>query len=79
MTKQLDGLLKEIGKLAEFKEPDKHKAFAARICVKCGLSAADRCYTDAGRREWHISGLCELCFDEIFSEDDDGHEAAEAQ
>jgi hypothetical protein len=26
------------------------------------------CYSEAGRREYHISGLCERCFDAICAE-----------
>ena len=40
------------------------------VCVKCGQSPDDNCYSDAGRREWCISGLCEKCFDEITEEPD---------
>lgn len=38
------------------------------ICVECGQEAGPRCYSDLGRREFHISGLCEVCFDEITAE-----------
>jgi len=40
------------------------------VCVNCGLEAMPRCYSAAGRREYLISGLCELCFDEITKEED---------
>ena len=39
-------------------------------CVQCGLDGLNNCYSDAGRREFKISGLCEKCFDEIFDEDE---------
>ena len=35
------------------------------ICVECGLPALDRCYSNRGKEEYQISGLCELCFDAI--------------
>ena len=35
------------------------------FCVQCKKEALPRCYSDAGRKEYLISGLCELCFDEI--------------
>jgi len=66
-------LLKELGTIAGFKNPDKQDALNKRICVKCAHPAAQRCYTDAGRKEWAISGLCELCFDAIFADDDPEH------
>lgn len=33
------------------------------VCAACGKPALERCYSEAGRREFHISGLCEPCFD----------------
>lgn len=35
------------------------------ICIQCKQDALKNCYSDAGRREYRISGLCEKCFDEI--------------
>lgn len=35
------------------------------ICVNCKEPAVPKCYSEAGRREYKISGLCELCFDNI--------------
>jgi hypothetical protein len=46
-------------------------------CIQCGLPAMQRCYSDDGRREFHISGLCEVCFDEIcLSVEDETSDAA---
>jgi len=39
------------------------EAIATGRCIDCGQIAAYRCYSDAGRREYLISGLCEACFD----------------
>jgi hypothetical protein len=36
-------------------------------CIMCKHEALSRCTTEAGRREYQISGLCEVCFDEICS------------
>jgi hypothetical protein len=36
------------------------------LCVDCRQSALERCYSEAGKREYGISGLCEICFDKIF-------------
>ena len=41
------------------------EATAAGICISCGKPAMENCYSEAGRREYLISGLCEKCFDEI--------------
>ena len=35
------------------------------ICINCGEEALPKCYSEAGIREYSISGLCELCFDRI--------------
>ena len=35
------------------------------ICIECHEEALPKCYSDAGRREYTISGLCEICFDKI--------------
>ena len=36
------------------------------ICVQCKEPALPKCYSDAGIREYQLSGLCEKCFDEIY-------------
>lgn len=43
----------------------KSEAISKGICIACKLPAKPRIYSDAGRREYQISGLCEVCFDEI--------------
>lgn len=37
----------------------------------CKQPALARCHTNAGRREFYISGMCEQCFDKMFSEEVD--------
>jgi hypothetical protein len=41
------------------------------LCIECGKPALENCYSDAGRRETKISGLCELCFDKLTVEDEE--------
>jgi hypothetical protein len=36
------------------------------ICIQCGAEALPKCYSEAGRKEYRISGLCEECFDSLF-------------
>lgn len=38
------------------------------ICINCKEEALPKCHSDAGRREFKISGLCEVCWDEIVGE-----------
>ena len=38
------------------------------ICLQCKEEAIPKCYSEAGKREFYISGLCELCFDNITKE-----------
>lgn len=42
-----------------------------KLCVKCARPALEHCYSDAGRKEYGISGLCEECFDAMFAEPDE--------
>ena len=35
------------------------------LCIQCKEPAIPKCYSDAGRREFYISGMCEVCFDEL--------------
>jgi hypothetical protein len=46
----------------------KKEALEKGICINCKEEALPKCYSDAGVREYRISGLCELCFDEITGE-----------
>ncbi len=41
------------------------------LCICCHRPAYEHCYSDEGRREVGISGLCEECFDEITQEDEE--------
>ena len=38
------------------------------ICISCKEPALEKCYSEAGRKEFYISGLCEICFDNMFEE-----------
>ena len=39
------------------------------ICISCNEPARPKCYSQAGLREYEISGLCEKCFDNLFKEE----------
>ena len=39
------------------------EAWSRNICVQCKQPALSKCPTEAGRREYLISALCERCFD----------------
>lgn len=41
------------------------EAIERGVCIRCKNSAAERIYSIIGKEEYKISGLCELCFDEI--------------
>ena len=45
-------------------------AWDAGVCVQCREPALPKCYSDAGRREYGISGMCEECFDNLFKEEE---------
>lgn len=56
-------------------------AHSKGICIQCKepvlVMAADGTskynpelfYSPAGKKEWHISGMCENCFDNLFEEE----------
>jgi len=35
------------------------------LCIQCKEPAIPNCYSQAGKDEFKISGLCEKCFDKI--------------
>ena len=35
------------------------------LCINCHEPALKKCYSEAGRREYSISGMCEKCFDAL--------------
>jgi hypothetical protein len=42
-----------------------------RLCIHCRQPQSTEVritWTQAGQREWNISGMCEPCFDRIFAE-----------
>ena len=41
---------------------------AEPLCIRCHRPAYEHCYSQSGRDEVGISGLCEECFDEICKE-----------
>jgi len=57
----LGRLKEELAKQAEFIPLG--EAFAKEICVSC--QNPPRFKSEAGVREYKISGLCEYCYDEI--------------
>ena len=46
------------------------KSMQKGLCISCKQTALENCYSDAGRKEYKISGLCEKCFDSLFDEDE---------
>jgi hypothetical protein len=53
---------------AGFFRPSEAKEKGLRI--RCQEPAAEHNHTDAGRREYQISGICEECFDMMFEQDE---------
>ena len=66
-----DEIIEALGREAFGASPSDRKAKG--LCVDCGQPALERCYSEAGRRDVAITGMCELCFDALFAggEDDD--------
>ena len=44
------------------------EAWGKGICVECKQPALPKCYSEAGRKEYNISAMCEVCFDALFAE-----------
>ena len=44
---------------------------ASGLCISCKEPALPNCYSEAGRKEFFISGLCEKCFDAMFENQED--------
>ena len=44
------------------------EAAESGLCIQCGEFALENCYSEKGRREYKISGICEKCFDGITKE-----------
>lgn len=38
-------------------------------CIQCKEPAIPNCYSEAGKKEFKISGLCEKCFDKLWGEE----------
>jgi hypothetical protein len=51
--------------------PDRAALQDQRLCIQCRLPQPDQStWSEAGRREWKISGMCEPCFDRLFADED---------
>ncbi len=49
--------------------PSMAAAQDARLCIQCHKPQPDQSsWSEAGRREWKISGMCEPCFDRVFAD-----------
>lgn len=60
----IQNLLDEFAKMIGLEQSNK----AAGKCISCGQEALPRCTTDAGRKDFDIHGMCEVCYDEMWSE-----------
>ena len=64
-----DALEQEAVKAGEMKMT-RQEAVSKGLCAVCGEPAIPKCYSDAGKKEYEISGSCEKCFDEMFEEEE---------
>lgn len=49
----------------------KQEAYARNICIDCKEPWEPKTHTDAGRREYRITAICEECRDKMFENGDD--------
>ncbi len=66
MTNSLQQFKDELSK--SIYKMTKAEAHEKGICIQCNEPALPNCYSEAGRKEYQISGLCEKCFDEIMED-----------
>lgn len=45
------------------------EAHEQEVCIQCKRSADDHIYSLQGYREYHLSALCEICFDKLEAHD----------
>lgn len=67
MNKTLNTLTNSLSK--EVFGISREEALSTGICIQCRQPAIPNCYSNAGRREYAISGLCEKCFDSILEKE----------
>jgi hypothetical protein len=44
----------------------KIEAIKTGVCIYCKEPALAKCYSEPGKKEYFISGMCEKCFDDLF-------------
>lgn len=54
--------------------PDAKDLLSQGKCIQCKELALPKCYSGEGRKEYSISGLCEVCFDSLFNITDENEE-----
>lgn len=50
---------------------ERNAAVQSGTCLICKKPARERCYSEAGLREFELSGMCEPCFDRTFEDEGD--------
>lgn len=69
------GFLKAVANAAGFDLDNKDKG----LCIDCGKEGLKNCVSEAGKREFMISGICEVCFDKMFADNSDEWDVLEAE
>jgi hypothetical protein len=73
--KNMEGCMNELEKFKNELSLEAHgitkaEAHSKGVCINCKEPAEPKCYSVAGRREYLISGMCEVCFDSLFKEEE---------
>ena len=64
-SEQIDDLFKSLYGV------DRKTSIINRTCVSCGAEVSEEGFRDeVSLREFHISGLCQVCQDKVFGYDD---------
>jgi len=55
-------------KAGVFKMSSWEEAVEKGLCIACGEQALPKCTTDAGRKDYYITSICEVCYDKLYPE-----------
>lgn len=66
----IKGLLKSLAESAGYKYATKEEAHNAQRCIQCGEPIDGRVRNNLERKEYWVTGLCGVCWDNMFNESD---------
>lgn len=43
------------------------EAWSRGVCIRCKQPWRDNCYSEAGRQEYRLNAMCEVCYDTMIA------------